>query len=63
MSIAFGGAMKDSDEDALQQAMRAMRKIAAKRKRIAAIRQLSKRRHVRSAICLYCVGIVIACNS
>jgi hypothetical protein len=47
MSIAFGGPMKDLDDDELEEALRAMRKIASRRKRIAAIRRLSKRRRKR----------------
>ncbi len=43
MSIAFGGAMKDMDDDALRQALRAMRKAASKRKRIVAIRRICRR--------------------
>jgi hypothetical protein len=38
MSIAFGGAMKDSEDDALNEAMRGMRKTASKRKRIVTVR-------------------------
>lgn len=43
MSIAFGGTMKDMDDDALRQALRAVRKTASKRKRIKAIRRISRR--------------------
>lgn len=46
MSIAFGGAMKDSEDDALNEAMRGMRKTASTRKRIVAIKPISKRRRI-----------------
>jgi hypothetical protein len=42
MSIGFGGAMKDLDDDALEQTLRAMHRTGTKRKKIIAINPIFK---------------------
>jgi len=53
MSIAFGKATKDADDNVLHQALKAMRKIGAKRRNMIAMKRLSKRRYLRKLIYLW----------